>query len=319
MRITRIKRAVTNVTKAEVQHNNTFQTNTKTTVRPSAKSERVNIILQLDQVDAESSSALLEELGDVHTLSTRGDFLTSHEDIVRVGEADVVGTGHSVEGAEAEREAVDDVEIDAVTFLDDTTEELLVFRVDVVSLSELVAFDLGVEDGNGPVKVEAEHLLVAVANITAVDVLGGDLFFDRADTEFSELVIGDLPNEGREGILVVDSGEFLGERGEVGEHVVEQVLSHVQDFVVVLVDTHFQIQADEFGQVAVSVGVLSAEDGSDFEDTLQVTHQGHFLVELGTLSEVARATHVVQLEDRGTTFRSSTDHLGAVDFSEVVV
>ena len=106
---------------------------------------------------------------------------------------------------------------------------------------------------------------------------------------------------------------------ELGEDVVEELLAEVEHLVVVLIDAHFNIEADELGQVAVRVGVFGAEDGRDFKNTLKIALKRHLLVELGRLREEAGATHVVELEDGGTALGRDSDHLGAVDFDEVAV
>lgn len=64
---------------------------------------------------------------------------------------------------------------------------------------------------------------------------------------------------------------------EVGEH-----LAHdVEDLVIVLVKGHLQVEAGELGQMAVGVGLLRAEHGSDLEHALKVARDDHLLVDLG--------------------------------------
>jgi len=41
----------------------------------------------------------------------------------------------------------------------------------------------------------------------------------------------------------------------------------------------------ELGEVAVGVGLLGAEDGTDLEDAVEVPHEGHLLVQLRGLRQ----------------------------------
>jgi len=51
------------------------------------------------------------------------------------------------------------------------------------------------------------------------------------------------------------------------------------------VNSHFEIETDEFGHVSMSVGVFSSENGSDFVDSFHVSCDTHLLGQLRTLGE----------------------------------
>lgn len=91
--------------------------------------------------NAAGLGALGEELGVVDSLGARHDFLSANEDIVGVGELlamegsregyGVLRVGHRVEGADGERELVEDVEVGVVLLLDQTAELLLHRRAEI--------------------------------------------------------------------------------------------------------------------------------------------------------------------------------------------
>ena len=96
-----------------------------------------------------------------------------------------------------------------------------------------------------------------------------------------------------------DGGEILafGVGGELVEEMQHQVFAEGEDFVVVLANGHFEVQAGELGQVAFGVGILGAEDGANAVDGAQVAGDGHLLEELRGLSQVGFAVEVGDFED----------------------
>ena len=93
----------------------------------------------------------------------------------------------------------------------------------------------------------------------------------------------------------------------------------LQNFEVVLLDRHFEIQSDELAHVSVGERVLSSEDWADFKDSLEVTHNTHLLVKLGRLGQTSLPVEILELEDVGASFRAPSDHLGSMDFYKVVL
>ena len=57
----------------------------------------------------------------------------------------------------------------------------------------------------------------------------------------------------------------------------EHLVDHVHDFVVVVLDSHLEIETGELGQVPVGVGVLGPEGGADFVHLLHIGGSGHLL------------------------------------------
>ena len=66
------------------------------------------------------------------TLCTTGDFLTSHEEIVRVGVVGVVGVEHGVEWTSIRGITVEHVKVSVVFFTDKSSKLLLVLSVQVL-------------------------------------------------------------------------------------------------------------------------------------------------------------------------------------------
>lgn len=113
---------------------------------------------------------------------------------------------------------------------------------------------------------------------------------------------GDLALEGRELELLVDGLELLGEALlEVVEEVGEEFSEELEDFEVVLLDGHLQIETDELAHVAMGERVLSSENGADFKDSLEIAHNTHLLVELRRLRETRGLAEVLETEDVGAT------------------
>lgn len=64
--------------------------------------------------------------------------------------------------------------------------------------------------------------------------------------------------------------------------------------------------------------MLSSEDGSDFEDLLEISHHAHLLVELGRLGKTGLLVEVLELEDVGSSFGRSGDQLWGVNFDKIL-
>jgi hypothetical protein len=88
---------------------------------------------------------------------------------------------------------------------------------------------------------------------------------------------------------------------------------------IVVVNGHLKIEASVFGQVTVSVRVLGAEDGANFENATEVGRDGLLLGELRTLGEESAATEVVDSEDSSTTFSGGRLKLRGVDFNKALL
>ena len=173
---------------------------------------------RLVRIQALVPQTRLQLLRSMQSLPTTEDLLPAHEEIIRVCQPGVFGVGHGVEGAGVDGEFVEDVEI-GVVFLSDQGAEGFFLR--------------------------GGHVLV----VCHVFVLGG-AFFSEEFLAFGEGE-ADLLSWGREEEFLgwVDGADefdfvFLV-RFELAEDVEEDSFEHVQDFVVVLIDFHFEIEADE--------------------------------------------------------------------------
>ena len=140
--VTREERSAADVAKLEVEHDNTLETDTATSVRRSTEPEGIDVTLHRLGSDTGNLHALDEVVGVVDTLSAREDLLSAHEEVVRVGvflksavtvlnTYGVLGIGHGVERTDSKRELVQDEVVGLVLFADQTTEELLILGTDV--------------------------------------------------------------------------------------------------------------------------------------------------------------------------------------------
>jgi hypothetical protein len=228
---------------------------------------------------------LNEVLRVVDSLSTGQNLLAAHEHVVGVGIFGVVRVGHGVEGPDGQRELVQDVEVSVILCLHQTTEKLLVWRRQILLIARLNSSF-----------AQHRHRLVEL----------------ELEWRLEELESVDVE-------LLTDSGNFR--RVVVAqslEHLRESVADRVQHLVVVVLERHLQIQADEFRQVTVSVGIFSAENCADREHAVKVSGDCHLLVELGRLCEIGRLLEVADGEHVGAALTRSRDDLRRVDFDEAL-
>jgi hypothetical protein len=121
-----------------------------------------------------------------------------------------------------------------------------------------------------------------------------------------------------EGVLFADDAEFSGVAFlNVLKHEYHQFTNEIQHFEVMVFELHLHIKTSELTQVAVGVRVLSTEDRSDLENTLQVTAESHLLVKLRGLSEASILFKVFQSEHVGAAFGRATNELGGVNLNEI--
>ena len=87
---------------------------------------------------------------------------------------------------------------------------------------------------------------------------------------------------------------------DFSEDEVEQTPENVQAFVVVLVDAHLEIHTGELTQVAMRERFLCAEDGTNFEASLETTaRRHHLLVCLRRLRQARVLSEIFEMEDFG--------------------
>jgi hypothetical protein len=63
----------------------------------------------------------------------------------------------------------------------------------------------------------------------------------------------------------------------------EQLIEGIHNFVIVIIDLHFQVQTCVFGEVPVGIRVLCAKDGSNLIHPFHITGDAHLLGELRAL------------------------------------
>lgn len=270
-----------------------------------AESRQVVLESLLVGVEALGDHRLLQLLDVVNTLSTGHDLLTTHEEVIRVGEAGVLRAGLGVERTDGHRELVEHVEIGVVLVTNDLS-QLLLHRGGEVVLEALLLGDIDtglLQQSNTVHVVQAESLAI----------------------------LGELEVTGL-GVRLLDDGDLVGVALlELGEDEDEEVFGELQNLVVVAAESLLEIETGELGksvyvrklmlviiwaylsQVSVGVAVFGTEDGSNFENALHVTSNAHLLVQLGTLGQVGVLLEVLDLKDVATTLGSRTHQLGGED------
>jgi len=215
------------------------------------------------------------------------------------------------------REFVDDVEVLLVLTVDDLTEDLFILGADVIGIAVLgdrLEMSLLVLERLGAVCgcLDLRDLLLQDGGTLLAKQLHGFRVLQSQAGVLEEQVL--------EGVLLTNSLDLLlVTLVQALEDVVEGLVQHVQHFVVMVLEAHLHIEADELGQMTMSEGLLRTEHRADFEDAVHVAHQRHLLVELRGLGKEGTAAEIVELEDVSATLRSSGNHLGSVDFGEAVL
>mmetsp|Transcript_16109 Transcript_16109/g.40392 ORF Transcript_16109/g.40392 Transcript_16109/m.40392 type:complete len:599 (+) Transcript_16109:180-1976(+) len=285
LRVAREEGRLANVVQAAEEHDDALQAHTRAAVRRAAVLERVDVGLDAVERDSPPGGALREKLGVVDTLRARDDLLTADEDVKGVGVVVVVGAGHGVEGADGQGVAVQEVKVGLVLLLHQLAQGALHLRVEVIVRANLVA---GI----------CQHL----------DALR------KGELQGLAQVLQRL-----EGVLLPDDLQLLAKAlVEAVEHVHKESVQHVQHLKVVLLDLHLHVQPRELTQVAVSVGILRPEDGTNLKDPAKVGRDGHLLVQLRALRQAARLPHVLQLEHRRAALAGAALQLGGVDLHKAL-
>ena len=125
--VPREERGLADVMKAAEELNDTLETEASTSMCWRTIAERLDIVLNRLNRDVVGLCTLSKHNWIMNTLGTRGDLLTTHEEIVRVGVIGVVGVEHRVEGTSVDRVAVEHIEVSIIALLDDATKSLLGF------------------------------------------------------------------------------------------------------------------------------------------------------------------------------------------------
>ena len=98
----------------------------------------------------------------------------------------------------------------------------------------------------------------------------------------------------------------------------EHLVDHVHDLVVVVLESHLEIETGELGQVPVGVGVLSPEYRANLVHPLHISGDGHLLGQLRGLRQEGWATEVVDLKHGGTGLCGSGLKFGGLDLGEAL-
>ncbi len=225
--------------------------------------ECIDVVFDRFNSNSTLCCAFCKQFRVVNALRSRSDFLAAHEEIVRVGKAWVVRVKHSVKRSRTNWVAVKHVKVSVKFLSHDLTERLLCLSCQVLELTLSKASFVDKLHTISEIKLEYW--------ISAFELI--------------------------EWILGVYNGEFSGITGfHVFEHKHHQLPNQIQDFKIMVFEFHFQIQTSEFAQVAISIGVLSAEHRTNLKHALKVAAECHLLVKLWGLSEASVLLEVFQFE-----------------------
>mmetsp|Transcript_4 Transcript_4/g.11 ORF Transcript_4/g.11 Transcript_4/m.11 type:complete len:469 (-) Transcript_4:259-1665(-) len=220
----------------------------------------------------------------VDPLRARDDLLPTDEHVVRVGVPGVVRRRHRVKRPGRERVAVQNVKVRLVLLLD--------------------------EPSQGPLHLGRQVVKGVLVDAVLLEQLHALL---KGEPEGWPQVLQRL-----EGVLLVDGLQLLLLVLQAVEHVHEELIDHVQELEVVLLDRHLEVHADELAQVAVGEGLFRAKDGADLKDSPEIRADGHLLAELRGLRQAGVAPHVLELEDGGPALARAGHDLGRVDLHKVL-
>ena len=103
------------------------------------------------------------------------------------------------------------------------------------------------------------------------------------------------------------------------EDVVDDLLDHRHDVVLVLDPGHLPVEGDELRHVAVGVGLLGPEGGTDLVHPVESGGHQDLLVQLGGLGEVGGPVEVLDPEQLGPSLGAGGPDLGSVHAGEPVL
>lgn len=220
--VTGEQRSQTDVRQAKEEHDNAVQAKTTTGVGWATLAESVEVVLKalLVRLKTLSTHGLLQLLDIVDTLSTGHDLLTTHEKVIRVGEALVFGIGLGVEGTHGHGELVQHVEVGIILLADNMTKLLLHSSGEVV-LKGLQLRHISsslLEQSNTVHIIQAQGLaILRQLEVTGLGVglldngdLGGVALLELGEDKDQE-VLGEVENlvvMTTEGLLEIETGEL---------------------------------------------------------------------------------------------------------------
>ena len=103
----------------------TFQAESRSSMIRCTILKRIDVVFDLLDGDTQPSGPLSQHGWVMNSLCTTSNFLTTHEEIVRIRVVGISWGNHSVEGSSIDWIAVQHVEISVVLFLDETSKSLL--------------------------------------------------------------------------------------------------------------------------------------------------------------------------------------------------
>ena len=98
----------------------------------------------------------------------------------------------------------------------------------------------------------------------------------------------------------------------------EHPVDHVHDLVVVVLESHLEVETGELGQAPVGVGVPSPEDWADIVHPLHTSGDGHLLGQPGRLRQEGGTEEVADLEHGRTGLSSSKLKFQRLDLGETI-
>ena len=110
--------SISNILKGTIKHDNSFKTNTSSSVREGSVSEAVNVVFDCAWVDFAFDSSLLKNLRVMDSLGATENLFTSHEEIIGAGISWVIIADCSIERTSTYGVTMEHVEISIVLFAD---------------------------------------------------------------------------------------------------------------------------------------------------------------------------------------------------------
>lgn len=90
--VSREQGTVSNVFKTTIQHHNSLQSNTSSTMRESSIPKAVDIVLNCLRYDSTFNSSFFENFWVMNSLSSTQNLFSSHEEIIRAGKPWIILT-----------------------------------------------------------------------------------------------------------------------------------------------------------------------------------------------------------------------------------
>ena len=219
----------------------------------------------------------------MNPLGSWHDFLSSHEEVIRVGPSTVVRIMHRIKGSDCSRKLVQDVKVSVVLCFDQLPQLLF----------------------SGSI-----HVILRIHQDSIFSQEGNCFWVFKSQRGLQEL-------EWFCRILLSYCFNFFCINSlQSFEYLYKHLSNDINNLMVMIIKCHFKIQSHKLSQMSMSIRIFSPKNCSNSIDFIKVSSDGHLFVKLRRLSQIRLAFKVRHFEDICSSFRCSRDDLWGMNLNE---